>query len=94
VSKLVERVVASKFLKHAESNKLFPVNQSAYRHHHLTETAVCILHNDLVCTIDKGHVTALVLLDFSAAFDTVDHKLLIEVLKNRFSFDGIALDWF
>jgi hypothetical protein len=94
VSKLVERVVASRFIKHAESNKLFPVNQSAYRHHHSTETAVCILHNDLVRAIDKGHVTALVLLDLSAAFDTVDHKLLIEVLKNRFSFDGIALDWF
>jgi len=48
------------------------VNQSAYRHHHSTETAVCILHNDLVRAIDMGHVTVLVLLDLIAAFDTVD----------------------
>jgi len=60
--------------KHSEGKELFPVNKSAYRHYDLTETAVCILHNDLVRAIDKGHVTALVLLDFSAAYDTVDHK--------------------
>ena len=70
------------------------MNQSAYRHHHSTETAVCILHNDLVRAIDKGHVTALVLLDLSAAFDTVNHELLIEVLKKRFAIDGVALNWF
>ena len=94
ISKLVERVVASRFVKHAEGKELFAVNQSAYRHHHSTETAVCILHNDLVRAIDKGHVTALVLLDLSAAFDTVDHELLIEVLKKRFAIDGVALNWF
>jgi Reverse transcriptase (RNA-dependent DNA polymerase) len=70
------------------------VNQSAYRPHHSTETAVCILHNDLVRSIDKGHVTALVLLDLSAAFDTVDHELLIEVLKKWFAIDGVTLKWF
>ena len=94
ISKLVERVVASRFVKHAEGKELFPVNQSAYRHHHSTETAVCILHNDLVRAIDKGYVTALVLLDLSAAFDTVNHELLIEVLKKRFAIDGVALNWF
>jgi len=55
---------------------------------------VCILHNDLVRTIDKGHVTALVVLDLSAAFDTVDLELLIEVLKKRFAIGGVALNWF
>jgi len=94
ISKLVERVVAFTFVKHAEGKELFPVNQSAYRHRHSTETAVCILHNDLVCAIDKGHVTALVLIDLSEAFDTVDHELLIEVLKKRFAIGGIALNWF
>lgn len=39
-------------------------------------------------------MTALVLLDLSAVLDTVDHGLTIEVLKSRFSFDGVALDWF
>ena len=94
ISKLVERVVASRFIKHAEGKELFPVNQSAYRHHHSTETAVCILHNDLVSSIDKGHVTALALLDLSAAYDMVDHELLIGVLKKQFAIDGVALNWF
>jgi len=70
------------------------MNQSAYRHHHTIETTVCILHNDLVRTIDTGHVTALVQLDLSAAFDTVDHELLIEVMKKRFAIGGVTLNWF
>jgi len=53
-----------------------------------------ILPNDLVRAIDKGHVTALLLLDLSAAFDTVDHELPIEVLKKRFAIGGITLNWF
>jgi Reverse transcriptase (RNA-dependent DNA polymerase) len=73
---------------------LFPVNQSAYSHHHFTETAVCILYNDLNHAIDSGHVTTIVLHDLSASFDTVDHELLITVLKKRFAIDGVALNWF
>jgi len=78
ISKLLERAVASRFVKHAEGNELFLVNQSAYCHHHSTETAVCILHDDLVRAIDKGHVTAL---DLSVAFDAVNQELLIEVVR-------------
>jgi len=51
ISNLFERVVASRFIKQAEGKELFPVNQSAYRHHHSTETAVCIPHNDLAIVI-------------------------------------------
>ena len=57
----------------AERHKLFPSNQSAYRRHHNTETAVISVMNDIICAIDRGEVTGLVLLDQSAAFDTVDH---------------------
>jgi len=94
ISKLVECVVAFRFVKHAERKELFLVNQSEYRQRHSTETAVCILHNDLVRAIDKGHVTGLVLLYLSPTFDTVDHELLIEVLRKRFAIDGVALSWF
>jgi len=79
---------------HSENNKLFPASQSAYRQFHSTETAVCIVHNDLVRAIDRGHVTALVMLDLSAAFDTVDHEVLLEILTHRFSVGGVALEWF
>jgi len=94
ISKLVERVVASRFVAHAEYNKLFPSRQSAYRRHHSTETAVVSLTNDIILAIDSGKVAALVLLDLSAAFDTVDHTTLLEVLRRRFVLDGTPLAWF
>src|SRR5208282_1307584 len=93
-SKLVERVVASRFTAHAEYNKLFPVRQSAYRRHHSTESAVVSVMNDIIRAIDDGDVVAMVLLDLSAAFDTVDHKTLIDVLQHRFGITDISLTWF
>jgi len=94
VSKLVERVVALRFVRHAESEKFLPTNQSAYRQRHSTETAVCVVHDNIVRAVDKGHVTAVVLLDLTAAFDTVDHNVLLNVLEKRFAVGGAALDWF
>jgi len=52
------------------------------------------IHNDLVTSIDQGHVGALVLLDMSSAFDTVDHQLLIRILQYRLSINDSALAWF
>jgi len=94
VSKLVERAVATRLVKHAENNKLFPNRQSAYRRHHSTETAVVCVMNDIIRSIDRGEITALVLLDLTAAFDTVDHQTLIDVLHRRFAIDGVPLSWF
>ena len=50
--------------------------------------------NDIIRSIDRGEVTALVLLDLSAAFDTVDHRTLLDVLHRRFAVEGIPLLWF
>ena len=44
-----------------------------------------LVHNDIVCAIDQGHLVALVLLDLSSAFDTVDHTTLLSILQSRFS---------
>jgi hypothetical protein len=95
ISKLVERVVARRFTSHAAEAEfnLFPSNQSAYRSFHSTETAVLSVHNDLVRAIDNRHATLLVLLDLSAAFDTVDHHILLSVLEHQFSIQGTALEW-
>jgi len=79
----VERVAACRCVDHAEQNKLFPVKQFAYRHHS-TESSVVKVMNDIIRSIDDGKVVPLVLLDLSAAFDTVDHDILLEVLQNRF----------
>ena len=79
---------------HANQYGLFPARQSAYRQHHSTETEVTIVHNDIVHSTDIGFVSALVLLDLSAAFDTVDHGILLEVLTERFGVENFELDWF
>jgi Reverse transcriptase (RNA-dependent DNA polymerase) len=61
---------------------------------HCTETALLKVVNDLLLAADHGEVSALCLLDLSAAFDTVDHELLLSRLQSRFSVVGMALNWF
>ena len=68
--------------------------QSAYRSSHSTETAVLSVHNDLVRAVDNGQVSLLVLLDLSAAFDTIDHEILLSVLSRRFGVVGPVFSWF
>ena len=94
VSKTVERFVVNRMNVHANQYGLFPALQSAHRQHHSTETAVTIVHNDIVRSTDAGFVSALVLPDLSAAFDTVDHSILLEVLTKRFGVENLELDWF
>jgi len=74
ISKLVERVVTRRFTAHCSAFNLLPTHQSAYRPFHSTETALLSVHNDLARSIDNGHVSLLVLLDLSAALDTVDSR--------------------
>ncbi|PFX16803.1 putative RNA-directed DNA polymerase from transposon X-element [Stylophora pistillata] len=94
VSKLTERVVANQIQCHMIKNNLFPQLQSAYRSHHSTETALLKVKNDLLINMNKGHVSLLVLLDLSAAFDTVDHKILLKALQTKLGVCGSALSWF
>jgi len=94
ISKLAEHVVARRLTSHVVEFNLLPTRQSAYRPYHSTETAVLSVHNDLVYAIDNKRVSLLVLLDLSAAFDTVDNDILLSILANRFSIQGLALDWF
>jgi Reverse transcriptase (RNA-dependent DNA polymerase) len=94
ISKIIERAVASRFTTCCNQHNLLPSRQSAYRQDYSTETAVTIIHNDIVRSLDQRRLTALLLLDLSAAFDTVDHRCRLNVLKQRFAVDGSALEWF
>ena len=94
VSKLTERAVANQIQSLMFKNNLFPQLQSAYRSHHSTETALLKVKNDLLIIMDKGHVSLLVLLDLSAPFDTVDHKILLKTLQMKLGVCGSALSWF
>ena len=92
VSKIIERVVDARISSHTSKHNLLPVFQSAYRPFHSTETAVICVVNSMLMAMDQGHVGALMLLDLSAAFDTVDHRILDDVMRRRFGVCGSALD--
>ena len=94
ISNLVERVVTQQlngFLSHTGS---LPSHHSAYRQFHSTETALIKVVNDLAITSSHGQVSLLSLLDLSAAFDTVDHDILIKRLENTHGVRGVTLKWF
>ena len=94
LSKILEKVVASRLYSHIHSSHISNDYQSAYRKFHSTETALLKIHNDILSSMDDGRVTALILLDLSAAFDTIDHTILPRRLGNWFRVSGKALDWF
>ena len=94
ISKLTERAFFDQMHNHMMRFDLYPVLQSAYRHGHSTETALLKLQNDILLNMDKKHITLLVFLDLSAAFDTVDHKILISRLKSSLGVRGNVLNWF
>ena len=94
LSKIFVKVVASRIQSHLSSNSLSSSFQSAYRIFHSIETMLFKIHNDLILVMDHGEVTSLILLNLSAAFDTVDHSILLTRLRNLFGLDGLSLDWF
>lgn len=94
LSKLLERVAAKQLVAYLESQSLFASVQSAYRAAHSTETALLKVLNDLLTSVDNGDAVILALLDQSAAFDTIDHGILLDRLSARFGVSGLALTWF
>ena len=61
---------------------------------HSTGTTFLSIHNDLILAMYRGDITSLILFDLSAAFDTVDHSILLHRLQHWFGLHSTSLDWF
>ena len=94
LGKILEYPAVSRLNGHLDSNNLTDEFQSAYKAAHSTETALLRVKNDIVNELGQGRAVLLVLLDMSAAFDTIDHEILAKRLSKDYGIEGCALDWF
>ena len=94
LSKILEKVVLAQLESHLSRNNLHEVCQSAYRQNHSTETLLLSVTDSLLCKADNRLVSLLTLLDQSAAFDTIDHKILLNRLSYSFGISGTVFKWF
>ena len=94
LSKILEKCVLRQLNQHLSINDLHAKYQSGYRKFHSCETATLRIYNDLLCITDNGSQAILLLLDLSAAFDTINHSILLKKLKNSYGFKDQVYQWF
>uniref|UniRef100_A0A4W3J151 Reverse transcriptase domain-containing protein n=1 Tax=Callorhinchus milii TaxID=7868 RepID=A0A4W3J151_CALMI len=94
LSKVLEQVVASQLCSFLSHHSLHELLQSGFRAAHSTETVLVKVSNNILSICDQGPLYLFVLLDLSAAFDTVDHSILIHLLSSHLNLYGSILDWF
>ena len=94
IGKLIERVVSTRLNKHMTDSDLHSDFQHGYKKGHSTETLLLKVINDLLVAGDNLHPSIIMLLDMSAAFDTVDQTKLLQILKDEIGIEGTALKWF
>ena len=93
ISKVIERLVCGQINDHLKRCELMPVLQSAYRSGHSTESCLLKVMSDILDAADSGEVSLVGLLDLNAAFDTVDHDILLHRLQSSFGIGGVILHW-
>ena len=94
ISKILEKCVLFQFRQYLEENNLLIEEQSAYRGNHSCETALIKIFDDIYTVVDKDTSVVVTLLDFSSAFDTINHELLVYKLEHLYGVTGTALRWF
>ena len=93
IGKLIEKAVNIQLNDNITTNNLMEPMQSAYRAGHSTETVLIKVKADILNAIDNREVVCLVLLDLSAAFDMINHLILLERLKIMFGLTGAVINW-
>ena len=88
--KLLKKLLLPKY-SHLIKNDIVDHFQSAYKTSHSCQTALLRVYNYIVNTIGRGNGAILVLLDLSAAFDTIDHDNLFCILEKYVGICGNAL---
>ena len=91
LSKVLEKVVANQINDYMLQHNLHEMYQSAYKKFHSTETAFLKIQDDILCSIDNGDAVVLILLDLSAAFDLIDHVILLEHMEDILGVKDTAL---
>ena len=82
LSKVLEKIVLRQFQKHLSDNSLLEMHQSAYRKEHNTETAVLNVLKCLLVKTNERLVSLIALLDLNAAFDALDHSILLKEVRD------------
>ena len=93
LSKLSERVVEKQMSEHMSMNNLHSKHQHGYKIYHSTETLIVCIVNDILIAFDNQNGVILLLIDLSAAFDTVDIDKLVHILESEIGIQGLALKW-
>ena len=94
LSKILEKCVNVQLNQYLDENNMHAKHQSGYRKFHSCETATTKIFNDILCCIDSRSHLVLLLLDLSAAFDTINHDILLNKLKHLFGINKSVLKWF
>ena len=95
LGKVIERAAIKQYVDYLTVNEFFARSQFAYRQYHSTKTVLLRVCDDILKSLDKPHgEVILVLLDLKAAFDTIDHALLLQRLRQRYGIGGKVLQWF
>ena len=94
ISKLVEKCMLDQLLAHCNNNNLLPNFQSAYHQYYSTKTSLINITNDILWGMENQEVTMMLILNLIAAFDTMDHSILLKILHKSYGFCDQALKWF
>ena len=93
LSKIIEKAAQAQLQKHFDKQSPLPTHQSAYKQHYSIETTSLNMCDNILKNMENGKCTSMVYLDLSTAFDTINHNILIGILKSYFGISDHALAW-